>query len=167
MSQVLRRYWQAFMNINVTQIRRADGFGKLAILARNQQLYAGPQRSELRPRLIAWSIKIRQPRATRFAAAAVDAGTRRQKSTAQLQIVRNHVCGSMPSKAHRPSTWSTASVVEATRPRLRVTAETTRSHDQVVRHIGNEGTIHMVRNDTEVVGGVVPHQGQFNGLCSA
>src|SRR5260370_38651808 len=100
-------------------------------------------------------------------ATVVDAGTTRQKSTAQLQIVRNQMRGSMPSKAHRPSTRSTASVVEATRPGLRVTAEATRSHDQVVRHIGNEGAIHMVRNDTEVVGGIVPHQGQFNGLCSA
>jgi hypothetical protein len=154
------------MNINVIQIRRADGFGKLAILARNQQLRAGPRGSALRPRLIARSIKIRQPRATRFGAAAVDAGTRRQKSTAQLKIVRHQMRGSMPSKAHRPSP-STARIVEATRLGQRVTAEAARSHDQVVRHIGNEGTIHMVRNDTEVVGGVVPHQGQFNGLCSA
>ena len=38
------------------------------------------------------------------------------------------------------------------RQRPRATAGAAPSHDQVVRHIGDESAVRMVRNDTEVVG---------------
>ena len=40
----------------------------------------------------------------------------------------------------------------------RATAAATPSQHQVVRHIGNESTVHRVRNDTEVVGRVMSEQ---------
>ena len=46
------------------------------------------------------------------------------------------------------------------RPRLRA------SHDQIVRHMGNESAWRVVRNDSEMVIWMLPRRGQLNRLCS-
>ena len=46
------------------------------------------------------------------------------------------------------------------RPRLRA------SHDQIVRHMGNESAWRVVWNDGEMVIWMLPRRGQLNRLCS-
>ena len=50
--------------------------------------------------------------------------------------------------------------------RSRRTRQRQLSHVQVVRQIGYESARRLVRNDTEVVSGVMPQQSQLDDLCS-